>query len=155
MGAHHTLLRGIKMKKSKKLLIVMTTVFTLTCIGATTAFAGNTEGSAWKFDMYERVEITSARDKYNDSSAWGEVVYGGIYDGKVRETNFQIIDENEQPIRDYQGYDKSRTCTVSGDSGRQVINFANEYGYSRVKMKIWRSIGEVGGRGGFWRADTK
>lgn len=143
------------MKINKKLLLVMTTVVTLTCIGATTAFVGNTEGSAWKFDTYERVEITSARDKYNDSSAWGEVVYGGIYNGKVGTTNFTIIDEYGEPIRDYQGYNRSVTSSVADNGGKQVVNFANEYGYSKVKMKVSRDILETGERGGFWRADTK
>lgn len=127
-------------------------VATVTSIGATTAFA-SCKDSGWGFSKWERVEITGARVKENNSSAYGSVLTGG--DRKNCVTYFEVVDSNGDVIRDQRTGEKVRRVKmIAGNSADEVINFAYENGYRKVCMKISRDLGFMGVEGtGLWSPD--
>ncbi len=109
--------------------------------------------TSWRFSKWERVEITGERAKENDSSAYGRVLTGG--DRKNCVTYFEVVDSNEDAITDdITGKKVRRTTMIGGNNSSEVINYAYENGYRKVRMKIWRDLGFMGVEGtGLWSPD--
>lgn len=136
------------MKKSKKIVFAMTLLTAISGAGIFTAYADTSRGG-WSFSVKEKVELSDIKPKDTSSSAWVSVEYGG---GK---NNFKIVapDWLGTDIRDSRGREKIITLKLQGNVSSTLQNYANECGYSEVKLKVWRDNGETGIRGGSWQAD--
>lgn len=138
------------MKISKKLSLVMATAATLSIIGATTAFANNCKDTSWGFSKWERVEITGVRDKEDATSAYGSVTSGG----EKRTTTFKLVDDWGNDFKDPKtGKTKPISKSVTGNDWTYVGNYANEFGYSQVRMKVSRIVLGVEASG-LWSPDS-
>lgn len=137
------------MKKSKKIVFAMTLLTAISGVGIFTAYADTSPGG-WSFSVKEKVELSKIKPKDNSSSAWVSVEYGG------GTNNFKIVapDWLGTDIRDSRGREKIITLKLQGNVDSTLENYANECGYSEVKLKVWRNSGETGVRGGSWKADT-